>query len=218
MRKLLWNLFKIAVILMIGYGIYDNYFRQEPVHTVSLDEKETVLHHTQADISEIVLGESRKKQELIVYEQDLSATETVTTALLDLDVFRKSMEMTSYGTAVYTVDLSALTAEDITYDEPSALVTITVPHAKLKSVTVDASKTEFSDVEHGLLTWGDIKLTPEQQNVLTQELQSELESAASDAALLTKADLSAEEALKELYGKALQAADPDLSVRVGFGD
>ena len=40
MRKLLWNLFKIAVIVMIGYGIYDNYFRTEPTHTVSVEDRQ----------------------------------------------------------------------------------------------------------------------------------------------------------------------------------
>ena len=216
MRKLLWNLFKIAVILMIGYGIYDNYFRKEPVHTVSLEDKETVLHHTQAEISDLVLGESRKKQELVVYEQDLSAKETITTGLFDMEIFQKSMEMTSYGTAVYTVDLSVLNSEDITYDENTSLAVVTVPHAALKSVSVDAEKTEFSDVEHGLLTLGEIRLTPEQQNLIEQELQTQLQETASDETLLQKADLAAQDALQELFGTVLHTLDPSISVRIAF--
>ena len=216
MRKLLWNLFKLLVIAVVAYGIYDNYFKQEPVHTVSLDNSETILQNTRAEISEAVLGESRKTRELIVYEQDLSAKETISSAVLDFDVFRKSMEVTSYGTAVYTVDLSALSEADIRYDEEAALVTVTVPHAGLKSVTVDAEKTEFSDVEHGLLTWGAIKLTPEQQNLIEQELQKELTAAAEDQAILTRADLAAEEALRQLYGSVLAGLDSGLSVRIEF--
>ena len=216
MRKLLWNLFRIAVILMIGYGIYDNYFRTEPAHTVSVEDHDSILPHTQAEISEIVLGESRKKQELVVYEQELSASQTITTGILDLDIFRKSMEVRSYGTAIYAVDLSSLSETDIAFDGAASLVTVSVPHAALKTVALNAEKTEFSDVEHGLLTWGDIRLTPEQQNLLTQELQAELESAAADPSILAKADLSAEDTLKELYSTVLHTLDPDLSVRVTF--
>lgn len=216
MRKLLWNLFKIAVIVMIGYGIYDNYFRTEPTHTVSVEDHDSILPHTEAEISEVVLGESRKKQELVVYEQDLSASQTITTGILDLDIFRKTKEVKSYGTAIYVVDLSSLNEDDITFEADASLVTVSVPHASLKTVTLNAEKTEFSDVEHGLLTWGDIKLTPEQQNLLTQELQAELESAASDPSILTKADLSAEDALQDLYSTVLHTIDPDLSVRVTF--
>ncbi|MBQ8069026.1 MAG: DUF4230 domain-containing protein [Solobacterium sp.] len=209
MRKLLWNLFKIAVIVVIAFGIYDNYFRTEPTHTISVEDHGSILPHTEAEISDVVLGESRKKQELVVYEQDLSASQTITTGILDLDIFRKTKEIKSYGTAIYVVDLSSLNEDDISYDASASLVTVHVPHAALKTVTLNAEKTEFSDVEHGLLTWGDIKLTPEQQNLLTQELQA-------DSSILTKADLSAEESLKELYSTVLHTLDPDLSVRVTF--
>ena len=217
MRSLLWNVFKLLVIAMVIYGIYDSYLRPEtPVHTVSTEQAETILNRVSVDYADVVVGESRRTGELIVYEQDLSVTQTITSSLLNIDLFRRSMDVTSYGTAIYTIDLSSVKAEDVSYQEETASLSVAVPHAALKTVDVHAEQTEFSDIDRGILGWGDIRLTPEQENLLQQELYRELAAEAQSSANLIKADNSGEDAVRTLFRTVLAKTDPGIRVEIIF--
>ena len=217
MRSLLWNVFKLLVIGMVIYGIYDSYLRPEtPVHTVSTEQAETILNSVSVDYADVVVGESRRTGELIVYEQDLSVTQTITSSLLNIDLFRRSMDVTSYGTAIYTIDLSSVKAEDVSYQEETASLSVAVPHAALKTVDVHAGQTEFSDIDRGILGWGDIRLTPEQENLLQQELYRELAAEAQSSANLIKADNSGEDAVRTLFRTVLAKTDPGIRVEIIF--
>ncbi len=216
MKKWIWFLFKLLVFGCILYGIYSYLAPESPVHTVTLDQKETVLNHTTAELQEIVIGESRRTSELIVFEQDLSVTQEIRKALFDWEIFEKTQTVTSYGTALYVTDLSGISETDLSFDEITKTMTIAVPHSRLKSVSVDVEKTEFSDVSRNLLGWGDIKLTPEQQNILQQDLQAALEEEASRPAYFAKADESAVLALHDLFQKAFQSAGEEIALQIIF--
>ncbi|MBQ9326948.1 MAG: DUF4230 domain-containing protein [Solobacterium sp.] len=217
MRKVLWTLFKFLVIAMIGYGLYTTFFpSSQEVHTVSLEEKETIMHQTEVNVQELIVQESRTTAELLVYEQDLSLTQEISTSFLNLDLFKKSMTMTSYGTAFYTIRLNDLQKDDVIFDSDNDTITITVPHSELKTVTVYPEQTEFSDVDHHLLSFGDLKLNAEQQNLIQQELQNELETEASSQRYLTRADHSGEDALRALYRSALQEVDEGILIVIEF--
>ena len=218
MRKLLWFLFKVLVIAFVAYGVYSYFVPEQELHVVTLDRKEDILHHTSAELEDIIVTESRKNSELIVYEEDLSASQTISKALLDLDLFRKTQTVVSHGTALYTVDLSAIDTDDIAYDETSRVLTVTVPHSTCKTVTVHVEQTEFSDVSRELFGWGDLTLTPEQQNLLQQDLQAHLEEKAGQPDALARADASAREALTELYRKALSPVEPSAVISIAFAE
>ena len=218
MRKLAWNLFKLLVFAFIIYGIYTYFVPETEVHTVDLDAKEEVLHHTTAELTELVVTESRNNRELIVYEEDFSASQEISKTVFNWDIFRKSQTVTSYGTALYTVDLSAVTAESISYEEASNVLTIQVPHSCLKTVTVDVEKTEFSDVSRKIFGWGDLTLTPEQQNVIQQDLQANLEELARRPDALARADQSAVTALTQLYQNALNPVDSSIVIHIVFAE
>lgn len=216
MRKLAWNLFKLLVFAFIIYGIYTYFVPEAEVHTVSLDKEDEVLHHTTAELTELVVTESRNSNELIVYEEDFSASQEISKTVFNWDMFRKSQTVTSYGTALYTVDLSAVTPESIQYEEASNVITIQVPHSTLKTVSVNVEKTEFSDVSRKIFGWGDLTLTPEQQNVIQQDLQANLEELASRPDALARADQSSVSALTELYQNVLNPIDSSIVIHIAF--
>ena len=216
MRNLIWTLFKLAVIGFVLFGIYTYFVPETDVHTVSLDSKDDNLEHSTAELTELVVTESRSSSELIVYEEDFSASQELSKTLFNWDIFRKSQTVTSYGTALYTVDLSAVSSEAVSYDASANVITVAVPHSTLKTVTVDVEKTEFSDVSRKLFGWGDLTLTPEQQNVIQQDLQANLEALANRPDALARADQSAVTVLTELYQNALKPVDSSIVVHIAF--
>lgn len=57
----------------------------------------------------------RAQTQLVVYEQELEAS-TISHTPANLPLFRKTKTIRSYGTGVFTVDLSALTQESVEAD------------------------------------------------------------------------------------------------------
>ena len=167
-----------------------------------------------ADIAEAVLGEMRTQSSLVALERDASVDTTVSTALLDWDVFRKTKTIRCYGTGVYTVELGGFTDDDITVDDALRIVTVSIPHAELAYVTVDLEKTEFEETQHGFLSFGELKLTPEQQNALERETEASLRDKLNDGATLNEADAAARKALEQLLTPIVSAADDAWLVKV----
>ena len=80
------------------------------------------MGYNKIDFSNAILGESRKKSDFVVLEQDVTVSTRVSQALANLALFEKSQVIRSYGTGVYVVDLSALVKEsDVAVDEVARL-------------------------------------------------------------------------------------------------
>lgn len=147
------------------------------------------------DFSTAILTESRQQQTLVVLEQDAEGETTISSAMFGWDIFKKTDVIRSYGTGVYTVDLQSLSTSSVTVDDEAKTVTVRIPHACLSYINVDTSKSEVVSSERGLLAFGDL--------TLTQEQQSELESAANEA---IRAVLTTSESYAAADAAALEAA------------
>lgn len=175
------------------------------------------LGYNKIDFSNAVLGESRKKSDFVVLEQDITVTTRVSQALANLALFEKSQTILSYGTGVYTVDLSELSADDITVDETLATVTIRIPHPTLAYVTVDLEKTEYDDTKKALFAFGDIKLTNEQTNLLEQNIDDAMRAELATDEMQEKADAHALSQTQKLFEPVVQSVAPDYIVIMEFG-
>jgi hypothetical protein len=174
------------------------------------------MGYSKIDFSNAILGESRTKSDFVVLEQDVSVTTRVSQALANLALFEKSQIVRSYGTGVYTVDLSMLSSADIALDSNLYLLTITIPHATLAYVTVDVEKTEFEETKKALFAFGEIKLTNEQLNLLEQNIQDSMKEQLGNAAMLAKADIQALSQVQKLLEPIVQSVASDFSVKVEF--
>ena len=177
------------------------------------DEK---MGYNKIDFSNAILGESRAKSDFVVLEQDVSVTTRVSQALANLALFEKSQVITSYGTGVYTVDLSKLSEADVSLDTDLNLLTVTIPHAKLSYVTVDVEKTEFDETKKAIFAFGDIKLTNEQLNLLEQNIQDAMKEQLGTAEMLSKADVQALSQVHKLFEPIVQSIAPEIAVSVEF--
>ena len=151
--------------------------------------EENLITHTTAEFEEAVLGYASAHNELIVMEQPVAISTTVTKAGLgNLAIFSKIKDITFYGTGVYTVDMGKISRSDIAVDHTNHTVTLRIPKAELQYVNYDLEKTEYEDTERGLLAFGELKLTAEELNALEQSVVSQMSERLSDENLLLNAE------------------------------
>ncbi len=172
------------------------------------------MGYSSIDFSNAILGESRAKSDFVALEQDVTVVSRVSQALANLQLFEKSQVIRSYGTGVYTVDLSGITESDIAVDSELQVVTVTIPHATLAYVEVDVEKTEFEDTNKAIFAFGEIKLTTEQQNLLEQSVGDAMREELSTDEMLEKADEHALSGTRELFEPLVQAVAPEYIVKV----
>ncbi len=218
-KEILEKLILPALILVILAAVFlrpwDYSHRVEPFDTVP-DKSDEILGYKSAEIREIIAGENREKQELIVYEQDFSSSMDITDMFLNIPWFRKTQTVHMYGTASYSVDLSRVTKDMIAVSQQERKITVTIPHAVLRDVTVDYAKTTFDEIDRGIFGWGDIKLTPEQQNEVEKKLHDALFNEASGKYYMTAADESALRQIEALYRGILDKLTWGVEMKIVF--
>lgn len=176
------------------------------------------LGYSKFDFSAAILGESREKSDFVVLEQDVSVSSCVSQALANLALFEKSQVIRSFGTGVYTVDLSLLGEGDVSLDTASLTVTVAIPHAKLSYVTVDVDKTEYEETKKALFAFGEIKLTSEQMGILQQSIEEAMRAKLETAEMLQKANSYAVSQTQRLFEPVVRTVASEYMVSVVLQD
>lgn len=174
--------------------------------------EEDVMGYKDSEITEMIATENRELKQLIVYEQDIEASMDITDMFLNIEWFKKKQTVHLQATAEYIVDLSRIRNQDVTIDRAEKKITVVIPRAELKTVNIDFTKTTFDDIERNIFGWGDIKLTPEQQNEVEKDLQEALFAEASGSPYLASADLSAMRQVEAVYRKILKNLDSSVEI------
>lgn len=175
------------------------------------------LGYTAADFEEAVLDGASEHQELIVMEQPLSISTTITKAGLgNFSAFSKMKDVTYYGTGVYTVDLSHIDKDHISVDETGKTVFVTIPHAVLQYVNTEVDRTEFEDTEKGILAFGDIKLTAEETKQLETAVYDSMHERLTQKDLYEEADRFAILKTWEIFQPLITAVSPEFKVEIAF--
>ena len=209
----------IALLLFIAWPrLSDMLFPQTEVqtHTAAELSEEAVMHNTAAEFDNVILGEARQKQDLVVWEQDIQVDSKISQALANLAVFSKTKTVHSFGTGVYTVNMGAVDEEAIAVDEQGRTVTISIPHAELHYITKDLEKTEFEDTQHAILGFGDIKLTQEQQNLLDQSIEDAMRAELESEQCFADADKAALLVVYDVYQPLISQVDDTYTLEVRF--
>lgn len=179
--------------------------------------EETFIGYTAADFKNAVLGEAAQHQELIVMEQPLEIATTISkSGFANLSVFSKTKNVTYSGSGVYTVDLKHLDADHIDVDEDNKIVYISVPHSVLQYVILDPDKMQFEDTEKGLLSFGDLSMTTEQQNELEKAAKAAMNERLQEKDLFKKADEFAEMKCWSTFQPLVSAISAEYKVEIQF--
>lgn len=170
-----------------------------------------------AEFVEALLGESRKACKLIVMEQPIELTTTIQQeGLFNWDITRKSQVVVFSGTGSFTVDLEDMKSSWIEIDKEKKEVRITIPHALLSDVKIDHNRVRFYDTEKGFLAFGQITLTPEEQNILYNQVTAKMWVELKTDELSAKADEFAAMECWQLFQPVVNAISREYSVVIGF--
>lgn len=147
----------IVVICIVIIGVLYWQSTHRKIETKAVEDYDLTLENngifgfTAVDFEEAILGEATRQQLLIVEEQDVSINTTITDAgFLALGIFSKEQVLTIHGYGQYTIDLSEISADDISLDEDTFEVTIRIPHAELHDTVFNPDETEIGDVDRGV--------------------------------------------------------------------
>ncbi|MCQ2512188.1 MAG: DUF4230 domain-containing protein [Lachnospiraceae bacterium] len=212
----------MALIILIGNISANGLFGKKDITVTTSNhvlDTGTVNASTAVEFKNAILGEAVQKQELIVFEQLLTVSTTISKAgLFNFPLFSKMKNIVYYGTGVYTIDLSKLKEDDIDVDMENNIVNIRIPHSCLQYIIPDINKTEFEDTEKGFLSFGDIKLTSEEQNQIQQAAVNTMRDSLIQNALFVMADNHATNVVWQLFQPAVNKISPYFSVVVTFDD
>ena len=183
-------------------------------HDMTL-ENHGIFGYKAVDFSKVILGEAKRQTLLIVDEQEVSINSTITNAgFLDIGIFSKNQSVTYYGTGTYTIDLSQLTEDDISLDDSTFTVTVTVPYPELHSVAFDPNKTVVGDVDRGWLAFGDITMTSDEQKKVEEEAVKRLTEELSESDCFDKAARYAKLSATELFQPIIEQVSPAYKLNV----
>lgn len=207
------------IVGVLAIGLKDQLFGTVETTKESADEilDETFTGYTAVDFQDAIMGEAEQHQEIIVMEQPLEISTTITKAGLgNLSIFSKTKNINYAGTGVYTVDMKGFTKDNVAVDTDKQVVTVTIPHSTLQYTNIDYDKCEFEDTEKGLLAFGDLSLTTEQQNELEKTITSEMKEKLNTEELLSKADEFAEMSVWNMFQPLVTAVSPTYTLEVQF--
>lgn len=175
------------------------------------------LGYNRFDFQEAILGETREKSELIVLEQDVDVSTEISHTLANISLFAKSQTLISYGTGIYTIDLSVIGSGDIVLDEIAKVVSVTIPHATLSYVNFDVTKTESGETKRAIFGFGEIKLTTEQMTMLESAIEQTMREKLGAPEALSAADERALILVRELLDPLVKTVASEFAVKVLMG-
>ena len=170
-----------------------------------------------ADFADAVLGDEEQLKKLEVYSREVSDVATLTQAgLFKIKAFSKYQVITYNGKAVYTVDLSGLTADDITLDEETKTVTMKVPAPALEPINIPSENIQFGEVETEAFAFGNIKLTPEQQAEVETQAKARMLQKLEDDNVIEDARKAAEHSIWEIFQPMISNLSSRYSLKIEF--
>lgn len=223
MRKLLVALLALAVlaVLFLNFvwpSVAPMMGSNPGVVFTANDSTSGTIGNVEVDFATPILRESRAKRDLVVLEQDVEVSSTVSSVPANIDLFKKSTTVHSFGTGVYTVDMAALTSSSVETNDQTRTVTVRIPHACLQYVTEDLDRTEFEATERGLLAFGDLVLTQEQQAALKQTIADQMRTELTREDRYDDADAAAIDAAYDLFEPIVKKVDEAWRLSVEFDD
>lgn len=180
-------------------------------------ENHGIFGYTAANFEEAILGDSEKLKKLEVFQQEVSDVSTVTaTGFINWSIFTKNQLITYNGTAVYTVDLSTLSARDISFNEEEKILTLKIPHAVQEEINIPEDKIQFGNTDGGLLAFGDIKMTAEQASQVQAGARQKMIEKLKEDNVQETADRFAKLTVWEMYSPIIKGVGKDVSLEVVF--
>ncbi|MBU3220906.1 DUF4230 domain-containing protein [Clostridium algidicarnis] len=118
-----------------------------------------------------------QKQEMITTEVELNQKTSIDDSWGSAITFKKIQHIYFYGRGIFVVNLSNITKDSISINGNK--LTLTVPKPYIKSINIDEEKTIYETPEKGIFRFGEVKLTPEEYEVMMTEAKNGMKEKLS---------------------------------------
>jgi len=218
MRK---HKFKLILFLLIFIGsIFAGYILNDYLNTPIIRQEPDWEIYTPGDYKNnitaetIIRGVSADNQ-IISTSINLSCEIKIEESLFDLNMLSKSQVVRFYGTALYTVNLESLSKRDIFIGE--TFIKIYISRPELYALNLDAEKTIIDRIEHGFLSFGAIKVTPEDYKSMQVLAIARMREQVGGDDIIIISEANAIKAAAELFQSVLSLlTEDDMTVEVAF--
>ncbi|MGB4090957.1 MAG: DUF4230 domain-containing protein [Ruminococcus flavefaciens] len=166
--------------------------------STELTQKNVPYTITSTEIKSELVGKAKQKKEFIVMEQPITVGKQETKeGLFNASVFRQTQYVEYNGIGKYTIDMNDFSESNIEIDNNNKKIIITLPEPKLN---VEFTDMKAYDTSNGILTFGEMDLTPDMQNELIQEAVTNMEEKlTTDETLKNNAMRYAEMSIESLF-------------------
>lgn len=163
----------------------------------------------------VLINKIKQKQELITLQVEMAEKMTIDDSWGSLVVFKKLSVINFVGQGIYSIDLSSLTSANITINKTE--ININLPSLTPQSVNIDENETTFEPTQNGLFRFGDIKVTPIENQLLIKKVKEKMLAKMKDNDLYEKAIESSTTAVKQFINLILQDNyDSNYNIKVTF--
>ena len=206
----------LVVIVCLAAGYYLGYMKPipyissllpKPAMTESPAPELPKPYSVEVDFSKPILEKSARTKLLTVKTQKISAAgEIKEEGLFNWAVFSKTKAVVYHGQATFSVDLSKIGEDDIVINKDTRTIDVYVGEPVL-NIEYLPEETEFFSTSNGLLTFGEMDITPEMNAQLETSAKELLyESASKDDTASKEAEKFAELSIQEIFEPIIVAA------------
>ncbi|WP_242851620.1 DUF4230 domain-containing protein [Clostridium sp. DMHC 10] len=133
----------------------------------------------------------------------------------NIGIFKKMQNISFTGKGVYVVDLSLLKSSNVSIDSNNNILTVKILKPKVELVTIDESKTVYETPEKGLLRFGDVKLTPEEHEIMIENVKKAMREKMNENEYSNKALTNSQKSMENII-KSILNNDSKYIVKVNF--
>jgi hypothetical protein len=207
MRKLRRKVFSMSIlaILFISLGFYVSYRifikpqKQQSKQLKPLDSSNTVKFISQ----ESIIDKIHETQKIIPLETDLEERILIDDSWGDWEVFKKVKGMVFYGKGSYSIDFASIGKNNIVINNSSNIINITLPKPQIEDIALYEDKTLYETTTNGLLRFGEIKLSPEENSTICKEVKDKMKEKMLQDDLYALAENKSQEAVKNILSPLL---------------
>lgn len=215
MKKILKNKTLIIIVFSLCLGFYIAYYffsgknSSLPGMTKSIENISK-----KAVTSETIINALKEKRELIVMEASLNNELMLDDSWGNFEIFKKITYINFTGKGIYSIDLSMIEATNINIKSENNIIYIKLPKPTIKEIALEEDKTTYK-TEKGIFRFGEIKLTPEENNLLNLNVKNRMMEKLLDTSNMYKAEESAKKSLTDIVSSIILDKE-NYSILVSF--
>lgn len=147
---------------------------------------------------ETLVNQIHQKQQLITMEVEMSESVILDDSWGTLGIFKKVQNIKYYGTGTFAVDLYNISKNSIKVDNNSRKIYVKVPKPTIKSIIIQSEKTEYQTPENGLLRFGEIEFSVEENQVLLDNIKEKMRKKLNEEEYIKEASENSKRTLEAL--------------------